>query len=449
MVSAPAVDAVTRGDQIRRSGIARWIRRLAIPIIAGWIALIALLSVTVPQLEAVGQMQSVSMSPKDAPSVIAMQRVGKVFAEFDSDNSAMIVLEGEQPLGEDAHRFYDGMIDKLEADTEHVQHIQDFWGDPLTRVGAQSSDGKAAYVQVYLAGNMGEDLANESVIAVQKLVAALTPPPGVKVFVTGGSALQADQQDAGDRSVRIIEIVTIGVIVMMLLFFYRSIVTVLIVLSMVVLGLSATRGMVAFLGYHHLIGLSTFATQLLVTLAIAATTDYAIFLIGRYQEARALGEDRESRVLHHVPRHRSCGAGLGTDDRRRDLLPFVHSTALLSDAGHPAGSRHGHRGVRRADVGPRADHGRQPLRTDPGTQAGHAHPRLAADGRRRGSMAGPFPARDDGAFAGRSPGVAGIPAQLQRSQLPPTRSAGERGIRGGGATFPRRPDESRNAACRN
>ena len=30
------------------------------------------------------------------------------------------------------------------------------------------------------------------------------------------------------------------------------------------------------------------------SVAIAATTDYAIFLIGRYQEARATGEDRES-----------------------------------------------------------------------------------------------------------------------------------------------------------
>jgi putative drug exporter of the RND superfamily len=61
-----------------------------------------------------------------------------------------------------------------------------------------------------------------------------------------------------------------------------------------ILSLSATRGVVAFLGYHNLIGLSTFATQLLVTLAIAATTDYAIFLIGRYQEARSIGEERES-----------------------------------------------------------------------------------------------------------------------------------------------------------
>jgi RND superfamily putative drug exporter len=79
----------------------------------------------------------------------------------------------------------------------------------------------------------------------------------------------------------------------MLLLVYRSVVTVLLTLTMVVLELAAARGMVAFLGYHKIILLSTFATNLLVTLAIAAATDYAIFLIGRYQEARANGESRE------------------------------------------------------------------------------------------------------------------------------------------------------------
>jgi RND superfamily putative drug exporter len=293
-VSAPTTDTVAPTEQPRRSAVAKWIRRLAVPIILGWISLLVILSISVPQLEVVGQMQSVSMSPKEAPSVVAMTRIGKVFNEFDSDNSAMIVLEGEHPLGEAAHKFYDEMIRELRADTEHVEHIQDFWGDPLTRVGAQSQDGKAAYVQVYLRGNMGEEMANRSVTAVEKIVKGLSPPAGVKVYVTGGSALQADQQIAGDRSVRIIELVTIGVIIVMLLFFYRSIATVLIVLAMLVLGLTVTRGVVAFLGYNHLIGLSTFATQLLVTLAIAATTDYAIFLIGRYQEARTVGEDKES-----------------------------------------------------------------------------------------------------------------------------------------------------------
>ncbi|BBZ33040.1 MMPL/RND family transporter [Mycolicibacterium confluentis] len=277
-----------------RSLIARFIRKFAWLVILGWIAIIGLASTTVPPLEEVGAMRSVSMSPSDAPSVIAMKRVGEVFDEFKSDSSAMIVLESDEPLDDAAHYFYNDMIDKLEADKQHVEHVQDFWGDPLTEAGAESPDGRATYVQVYLAGNMGESLANESVEAVQTLVEGLTPPPGLKVYVTGLSALAADQQIAGDRSVRVIEGVIFAVIITMLLLVYRSIITTILVLVMVVFSLSSARGIVAFLGYHDLIGLSTFATQLLVTLAVASATDYAIFLIGRYQEARTLGEDRET-----------------------------------------------------------------------------------------------------------------------------------------------------------
>lgn len=266
---------------------------MAVPILLGWVALVVLLNVTVPQLETVGQMRSVSMSPDEAPSVIAMKRVGQVFEEFDSNSSAMIVLESEDQLGYEAHTYYDEIIDKLEADTKHIEHVQDFWGDPLTASGAQSPDGKAAYVQVYTAGNQGEALANESVEAVQDIVASVEAPAGVQAYVTGPAALAADQQIAGDRSMRTIEALTFVVIITMLLLVYRSITTVLLTLVMVVLSLMSARGVVAFLGYHEIIGLSTFATSLLVTLAIALSTDYGIFLTGRYQEARASGEDRE------------------------------------------------------------------------------------------------------------------------------------------------------------
>ncbi|MCH9761305.1 MAG: MMPL family transporter [Actinomycetia bacterium] len=296
-MSAPTTDAPTDAlppsRQVARPFIPRIIRTFALPIILGWIALIAVVNVTVPQLETVGQMSAVSMSPDDAPAMISMKYMGEVFEEGDSDSSAMIVLEGQEPLGDAAHAFYDQMIDKLEADDKHVQSLQDFWGDPLTATGAQSGDGKAAYVQVKLAGNMGETLANESVEAVKNIVDGLQPPPGVEVFVTGASAMTADQQLAGDRSLRMIEIVTFTVIITMLLLVYRSVLTAMIMLAMVVLSLAAARGSVAFLGYHEIIGLSTFATNLLVVLAVAASTDYAIFLIGRYQEARA-SEDRES-----------------------------------------------------------------------------------------------------------------------------------------------------------
>ncbi|WP_029106494.1 MMPL family transporter [Mycobacterium sp. URHD0025] len=293
-------------------GIAKWIRRLSVPIIIGWIAVIGVLNVIVPQLEEVGKMRSVSMTPDDAPSMIAMKRVGEVFQEFKSNSSVMVVLEGEQSLGDDSHKYYDQIIAKLKADTKHIEHIQDFWGDPLTASGAQSSDGKSAYVQVYTAGNQGEALANESVEAVQQIVDSVQAPQGVKAYVTGPAALSADQNIAGDRSMQMIEALTFTVIIIMLLMVYRSIVTVILTLVMVVLSLTAARGVIAFLGYYNIIGLSTFATNLLVTLAIAAATDYAIFLIGRYQEARSVGEDREQSyyTMFHGTAHVVLGSGL-------------------------------------------------------------------------------------------------------------------------------------------
>ncbi len=273
--------------------IARTIRTFAVPIILGWVALIALFNVVVPQLEEVGRTQAVSMSPDNAPSMISVKHISEAFGEGDSNSSAMIVLEGEQPLGDDAHAYYDQMVDRLRAD-KHVLSVQDFWGDPLTSAGAQSNDGKATYVQAKLAGNMGEAMANESVKAVQEIVRGLTPPPGVKTYVTGPTALTADQQMAGDRSLRVMEALTFTVIITVLLLVYRSVTTLFIMLGMVMFSLTAARGTVAFLGYHHIIGLTIFATNLLVMLAIAAATDYAIFLIGRYQEARIAGEDRET-----------------------------------------------------------------------------------------------------------------------------------------------------------
>jgi len=280
-------------ERIKRPFVAGSVRILAVPIILGWLATTLLVSVGVPSLEQVAKERAVSLSANDASSVKAMARMGKVFKESDSDSMAMIVLEGDRPLGADAHRYYDDLIRQLRADPKHVQHIQNFWGDPLTAAGAQSADGKAAYAQLNLAGDQGETLSNQSVDAVRKIVDRTPAPNGVKAYVTGPAALAADVNPSGDKTVVKIMVTTVTVIFIMLLIVYRSVITVILLLAMVGIELAAARGIVAFLGYHDIIRLSTFATTILVSLAIAAGTDYGIFFIGRYHEARQAGENRE------------------------------------------------------------------------------------------------------------------------------------------------------------
>jgi putative drug exporter of the RND superfamily len=277
-----------------RPFIPHMIRLFAVPIILGWVVITALVNIAVPTLEVVGEAHSAPMAPLDAPSMKAMMRLGHNFKEFDSNSTIMIVLESQGPLGTDAHHYYDNLIRQLQQDHNHIQHIQDFWGDRLTAAGAQSADGKGAYVMLNLAGNQGTTQANNSVEAVRKVIDKNPPPSGLKVYVTGPAALSDDMHVIGNASLAKITLFTLGAIAIMLLLVYRSIATTLIQLFMTFVSLLCARGVVAVLAYNNAFGLTTFAANILTMLAIAAGTDYGIFLVGRYQEARRSGEDPET-----------------------------------------------------------------------------------------------------------------------------------------------------------
>lgn len=273
---------------------ARTIRILAVPIVLGWVVLTAVANAVVPSLEVVSEQRSAPIAPDGAPSMEAMARLGHNFAEFDSNSTIMVVLEGQQPLADAAHAYYDNIIGQLRRDPAHVQHVQDFWGDRITAAGVQSADGKGAYAMVNIAGNLGQTLANDSVEAVREVVSHTPAPAGVKAYVTGPAALADDMQIIGNASLATMTLYSVAAIAIMLFLFYRSILTTVIQLFMTGIALGSARGIVAVLGYHDMFGLTTFAANILTMLAIAAGTDYGIFLIGRYQEARSAGEDHTS-----------------------------------------------------------------------------------------------------------------------------------------------------------
>jgi putative drug exporter of the RND superfamily len=291
---------------------ARTVRWLSVPIVVFWVVVAALTNVLVPQLEVVGEAHNVALSSTDSPSLQAFKRIGQVFKEFNYDSAAMIVLEGDQPLGADAHRYYDTLVQRVSADQKHVEHVQDFWGDPLTAAGSQSSDGKAAYVQVFLVGDQGEAKSLESVDALREIVAHTPTPAGIKAYVAGPAPQVADQFEVGNRDTTKVTILTVLVIAFMLLLVYRSVVTMLLVLFAVLIEMSAARGIVSFLANSGFIGLSTYSTNILTLLVIAAGTDYAIFVLGRYHEDRNSGIDRRTAYfnMYRGTSHVILGSGL-------------------------------------------------------------------------------------------------------------------------------------------
>ncbi|BBA89511.1 membrane protein [Mycobacterium pseudoshottsii JCM 15466] len=194
-------------------------------------------------------------------------------------------------------------------------------------------------MQVYLTGNLGSAQANESVDAVRDIVEHTQAPPGIKAYVTGPAPLIADQFEVGSKGTAKVTTITVGVIVVMLFFVYRSVLTTLLVLLTVLIEMAAARGIVAVLGNAGIIGLSTYATNLLTLLVIAAGTDYAIFVVGRYQEARSAGEERDTAfyTMFRGTAHVVLGSGLTVAGAAACLsftrLPYFHSLGIPAALG--------------------------------------------------------------------------------------------------------------------
>jgi RND superfamily putative drug exporter len=279
--------------RVKRPFIPRMVRALAIPIIFFWGFLAVTTNTFMPQVERVAEELAGPMVPHYAPSQRALLHIGEKFHESNSTNLTMVVFEANRPLGERDHRYYDDLMRRLEHDTQHVQYVMDLWGKPFTAAGAQSVDGKCTYVLLRLAGDIGQIQANQSVDAVRDIIKKDTPPPGLKVYVSGAAPLASDTLAIANASLNNVTIVTIILIVVMLLLVYRTPATLLVPLLGVLIEMLVAKGIVSTLGHYGYIELSSFAVNIVIALTLGAGTDYGIFLMGRYHEARQAGESRE------------------------------------------------------------------------------------------------------------------------------------------------------------
>src|ERR1700743_2269325 len=278
----------------RRPFVPRMVRVLAIPIIVFWALLAVSTNTFMPQVERVAEELAGPMVPHYAPSQRALLHIGEKFHESNSTNLTMVVFEAQnRRLGDQDHAYYDDLMKRFQRDTKHVQYVMDLWGQPFTAAGAQSVDGKCTYTLLRLAGDIGQMEGNDSVNAVRDMIAKDPPPPGLKAFVSGAAPLASDTLSIANSSLNNVTIITILLILVMLMFVYRSPPTLLPVLLGVLSEMLFAKGLISFLGHHGLLELSSFAVNIVIALTLGAGTDYGIFLMGRYHEERHKGYSRE------------------------------------------------------------------------------------------------------------------------------------------------------------
>lgn len=264
--------------------------RFAWLVLAVWILALGALNIALPQLEEVISEHSAAFIPEDNEASAALKDMADDFGDPNSSAVGYFVLADDGGFDEADRAYYDELTAHLSAMREHVAYLVDTQDSPEGREFTTSDDGKAVTLLTVLNGDNGTTEATQATDAVRDLAHdELAAPPGLQVEFSGPVATTSDQLQAVDRSMLIITGVSVVLIAITLLVAYRRLAVVAVALSILGVSLGVARPVVGILGAAGVLEMSMFTAALMTALVIGAGTDYAVFVIGRFQEARRAG----------------------------------------------------------------------------------------------------------------------------------------------------------------
>ncbi|CAM3868271.1 MMPL family transporter [Tsukamurella ocularis] len=263
--------------------------RYAAWILLFWVGLAGVLNVAVPQLEVTVHKHSAPFIPGDLPGVDGLRAMAEEFGTPSSTAQGNVIVAAEGRIGPEQEQYYRALTTALEADKEHVAYVIDTFGRPAAREVGLSPDGKAINLLVAEVGDIGSTRAQSSTEAIRETIRSIPAPPGTTVEFTGTAPTLSDLFTAIDASLLVITAVSVVLIMALLLVTYRSIGAAMVPLLTIGLSLAVARPIVSLLGEHEVIPVSNFSIAIMTAMVLGAATDYAIFAVAGYHEARRAG----------------------------------------------------------------------------------------------------------------------------------------------------------------
>jgi RND superfamily putative drug exporter len=170
-----------------------------------------------------------------------------------------------------------------------------------------SEDGTVAKVDV--TQNFGDELWYELPKTADDL-REITKIPGVDVYISGFGGSVADQASIFTSFDGKLLLVTVGVVILILLFTYRSPILWLLPIICAVVSLGIAMGLLYLLAKYAGLTVNGQTQFILTVLVIGAGTDYALLLIARYREELRRHEDRHEAMAFAL--HRAAPAILAS-----------------------------------------------------------------------------------------------------------------------------------------
>jgi putative drug exporter of the RND superfamily len=291
-----AVVATGTEQQVRDDGTARparWRRRLlpalvilAFVVVGGWLGGLG------GKLSEVQRNDSAAHLPSGAEATTVLAE-SNGFNAIESTSAIVVYTKPSTASQPDDSRPDEPLVD---ADRKEIilvsllivsQLNQHLASPPIGPI--ISDDGRSAEIIVRFIGS-DEDQIREDVASLRELAA--TTPDYLETHVTGPAAGLADLTEVFSEINGVLLLVTGGVILLILIVAYGSLVLPFVVLAVASAGLGLATGIAYLLARAELITISGDAQSILDVLVLGAGTDYALLLASRYREELRHQEDK-------------------------------------------------------------------------------------------------------------------------------------------------------------
>ncbi|RBY87598.1 MMPL family transporter [Blastococcus sp. TF02A-30] len=127
-------------------------------------------------------------------------------------------------------------------------------------------------------------------------------PDGLESWITGPAGNAADSSEAFEGIDGTLLFAALGVVVLILLFTYRSPVLWILPIFSAVVALFCSQALITLLARHADLTVNAQSASILTVLVVGAGTDYALLLVARYREELRLHADRHEAMTEAVHR---------------------------------------------------------------------------------------------------------------------------------------------------
>jgi putative drug exporter of the RND superfamily len=267
-------------------------------VIGFWIALSAVLSVTIPPLTEMASKRPVPILPNDAPVLATARQISVAFDQSGSENEnvLLVVLTDNNGLNPSDLTTYRTLADNLRPDTRDIVMLQDFIRTPALREAMTSKDHKAWYVPMVLAGGVGTPELHAGFGRVADIVKQSVAGSTLTASLTGPAASGDDLMYIGIRDMHVIETAVVLMVLIILFVIYRNPVTMMLPLITIGVSVGVAQSIVAGIAELGL-GVSSQTITLMTTMMAGAGIDYAVFLISRYHDYLRQGMPSDQAVV--------------------------------------------------------------------------------------------------------------------------------------------------------